>query len=324
MSKTRVPTERSLSPIVQGLLRCPICRAPLERQSETFHCTGYNCAAIFPIIRGVPVLLNELRSVFRINELATEQTGGNEARNLAAWVHRGLPSISVNVAARRNFALMSRFLLRQTARPRVLVVGAGTLGEGFGALLANSTIELVETDVILAPRICILCDAHDLPFDDQSFDGVVAQAVLEHVVDPKRCVEEIHRVLKPQGLVYAETPFMQQVHLGRFDFSRFTHLGHRRLFGRFAELESGVACGPGMALAWSYMYFLLSFARSRTIRRLLKAFAMVTSFPLKYFDYYLADKPGALDAASGYYFLGKKEDSPLTDRDLIQLYEGAF
>jgi len=319
-----VTTERSLSPVVEGLLRCPICRASLERQPETFRCTARNCAAVFPMVRGVPVLLNEARSLFRINEVVSEQTESADRRTLTAWVQRLLPAISVNVAARRNFALMSSLLHRRTAKPRVLVVGAGTLGEGFGALLSDSAIELVETDVIFGPRVCVLCDAHDLPFDDQSFDGVIAQAVLEHVVDPKRCVDEIHRVLKPEGIVYAETPFMQQVHLGRFDFSRFTHVGHRTLFRGFAEFRSGVACGPGMALAWSYMYFLLSFARSRTIRRLLKAFAMVTSFPLKYFDYYLADKPGALDAASGYYFLGKKEDSPLTDRDLIQLYEGAF
>ena len=67
-----------------------------------------------------------------------------------------------------------------------------------------------------------------------------------------------------------------------------------------------------------------SFARSRTIRRLLKAFAMATAFPLKYFDYYLADKPGALDAASGYYFLGRKSQNAISQHELIQLYRGAF
>ena len=32
---------------------------------------------------------------------------------------------------------------------------------------------------------------------DAGVDAVIAQAVLEHVLDPHRCVEEIHRVLKP-------------------------------------------------------------------------------------------------------------------------------
>ena len=124
----------------------------------------------------------------------------------------------------------------------------------------------------------LICDAHDIPFADGSFDAVIAQAVLEHVVDPHRCVAEIHRVLNAQGVVYAETPFMQQVHAGRYDFARFTHLGHRRLFRMFQEIDSGAVCGPGMALAWSYQYFLMSFTTSKTLRKLAGVFARLTSF----------------------------------------------
>ncbi len=143
------------------------------------------------------------------------------------------------------------------------------------------------------------------------------------MLDPSRCVEEIHRVLKPDGLVYAETAFMQQVHGARFDFARFTHLGHRRLFRRFEELDSGALCGPGMALAWAYRYFLLSFVGSRAWRSLLSAFANLTSFYLKYADRWLIDRPGALDAASAVYFLGQCSDHALTGRELITLYRGA-
>jgi ubiquinone/menaquinone biosynthesis C-methylase UbiE len=188
----------------------------------------------------------------------------------------------------------------------------------------NNYLELVETDVSFGERTQLVCDAHDIPFEDKSFDGVIAQAVLEHVADPYRCVQEIHRVLKEKGLVYAETPFMQQVHLGRYDFTRFTHLGHRRLFRKFDELESGIVGGPGTALAWAYQYFWLSFTSVKILRQLLKTFARLTSFYLKYFDYYFDDKAAALDAASGYYFLGRKADFSLSDRELITLYKGAF
>jgi SAM-dependent methyltransferase len=181
---------------------------------------------------------------------------------------------------------------------------------------------LVETDISPGPRTVLVCDAHHLPFQNESFDGVIVQAVLEHVFDPNRCVEEIHRVLKMNAVVYAETPFIQQVHEGRYDFTRFTHLGHRRLFRRFTELESGAACGPGMALAWSYQYFLLSFAESRIIRNAFLVFARLTSFYLKYFDYFLIKKRGALDAASSYYFLGEKSDHTLSDEKLLAHYRG--
>jgi ubiquinone/menaquinone biosynthesis C-methylase UbiE len=168
----------------------------------------------------------------------------------------------------------------------------------------------------------LICDAHDIPFKDEMFDGVIAQAVLEHVVDPIRCVAEIHRVLKTGGLVYAETPFIQQVHMGRYDFTRFTHSGHRRLFRRFTEVASGAICGPGMALAWSYKYFLLSFAESRALRAVLSAFARMSSFFLKYADYYLIHKASSIDGASGVYFIGRKATAILSDRDVIAYYKG--
>mgnify|MGYP006300193703 CR=1 FL=1 len=44
----------------------------------------------------------------------------------------------------------------------------------------------------------------------------------------------------------------------------------------------------------------------------------------KYFDYLLIDKAGTLDAASSFYFLGRKSESILSDRELIRLYKGVM
>ena len=115
---------------------------------------------------------------------------------------------------------------------------------------------------------------------------------------------------------------MQQVHMPPYDFTRFTYLGHRRLFRRFKEIDSGIACGPGMSLAWSYRYFLLSFFESKLIRKIIKAFSSFTSFFLGYFDKYLLKKSGSYDAASAYYFLGKKTNKVISDRELISIYKG--
>ncbi len=111
---------------------------------------------------------------------------------------------------------------------------------------------------------------------------------------------EIHRVLKPNALVYADTPFMQQMHGGRYDFERFSYWGHRRLFRQFeSEVDSGVTCGAAWPLAWSYTHFLRSFARGRHLRHLLNLFANLTSFWLKYFDAYLVRQPAAIAARVG-------------------------
>jgi SAM-dependent methyltransferase len=233
-----------------------------------------------------------------------------------------IPSLSKRIKTKENYLKLAR-LLGEDSPSKVLVVGSGDAGGEIDSLISNCSFELVKTDVTFGPRTVLIRDAHDIPFDDETFNAVIAQAVLEHVVDPYRCVEEIRRVLKKHGLVYAETPFMAQVHFGRYDFTRFTYLGHRRLFRRFNEIESGASSGPGMALAWSYRYFLMSFTSSPSLRALLWAFSGFTSFYLKYFDHFLIDKRGAMDAAAVYYFLGRKEDNVLSDRELIKLYRGA-
>lgn len=42
----------------------------------------------------------------------------------------------------------------------------------------------------------VVADAHKLPFKDKSFDIIICTETLEHVVDPKKSLEEMVRVLK--------------------------------------------------------------------------------------------------------------------------------
>jgi len=292
---------------------------------DSFTCANRACATRFPIVDGIPILLNESNSIFRIDDFTTDRdtfyqsrSGGRVKRFITGWI----PDCSVNVKAEGNFRTFAGALLEGAETASVLVLGGSVFNRGMECLV-DDRIDLVETDVSFGARTQAIVDAHNIPFEDGSFDGVVVQAVLEHVLDPPRCVEEIHRVLKPGGLVYAETPFMQQVHAGPYDFTRFTHLGHRRLFRRFEELESGAVCGPGMALAWTYQYFLMSFFTSNRGRKFATAFAHLTAFWLKWFDPYLIDKPGCLDAASGVYLLARRSESIYPDTDLIASYRGA-
>jgi SAM-dependent methyltransferase len=266
------------------------------------------------------VLIDEATSVHTIADVLAGRSAGfvPTRGRLKRALSRLTAPPSRNVAARANYLRLAE-LLRGTPG-RVLVIGGGLGGDGIDALAG---LDVLVTDVCFGPTTRLVCDAHRLPFADASFDAVVVQAVLEHVLDPAACVAEIHRVLAPDGLVYAETPFMQQVHGGPHDFTRYTQLGHRRLFRRFEELGSGACCGPGMALAWSVQYFLAAFATGPTSKRLLRAQGTALTFALPWVDGWLARRPGGLDAASGFWFLGRRSAGELSDRALIASYRGA-
>ena len=303
---------------------CPRCLSRLIRDKEFMICDNPECKSNFPFVNEIPILISEEKSIFNVEDFIEKRstTFNLNKSKLHSIASKLTPSISINLKAKKNYKKLLSLLLSTSPNPKVLVVGGSIIGEGMETILSEPAITFVEGDITFGPRTQIIFDAHNIPFPDNYFDATIIQAVLEHVVDPYRCVEEVHRVLVSGGLVYAETPFMQQVHMGKYDFNRYTHLGHRRLFRNFSEIESGAVCGPGMALAWAYSHLIYSFFSSRKIRKYLIPFAHITSFFWKYLDYFLIDKPGTLDAASGYFFMGKKSKDVLSDRDLLKLYKG--
>jgi SAM-dependent methyltransferase len=190
--------------------------------------------------------------------------------------------------------------------PRVLIIGGATVGAGIRDLLADKRIEFVESDVVIDERTSLVCDAHTLPFADQSFDGVIVQAVLLYLPEYRRCIEEMLRVLTPGGAVYSEMPFMEQIVGGAYDFYRFTLTGHEYNSRDFERVSSGITGGPAMATAWSIQYLLLSFTENMLFRAAIRIFCKCTLFWMKYLDLLLVTKPGAVDAAAGTYFLGRR------------------
>jgi SAM-dependent methyltransferase len=221
-----------------------------------------------------------------------------------------------NRVAARNIELLMRAL--PGSAPTLLVVGGATVGNGVDAIYRDRRVQVIGFDIVASPVTQFIADAHHIPLPTASVDGVLVQAVLEHVLDPALVVAEIHRVLQSDGLVYAETPFLQQVHAGPYDFTRFTASGHRYLFREFEELAAGPVAGPGTQLLWSVDHLVRGLTRSAyagRVARLLLCWlrALDRLVPARY----------AMDDASAYYFLGRKREGEMSAAEIVAYYGGA-
>jgi SAM-dependent methyltransferase len=277
------------------------------------------CAA-FPTAGGQPVLVDFADSILVKQDVLQSGGGSVIARGegrarKSALLRAMLPS---NDVAEGNARRLLSLAKKSAERPILLVIGGGSPGEGTAPLYDDASIDVVGFDIYASPITQFIADAHRIPMPHESVDAVWIQAVLEHVLDPWAVVTEIHRVLKPGGTVYAETPFMQQVHEGAYDFTRFSESGHRWLFRKFELIDSGVALGPATQFLWSLDHLVRSLFRSVTAGILAK----LALFWIKYFDRFV-DRRHATDAASAVFFLGRKSDRTVAPREMIAHYKGA-
>jgi SAM-dependent methyltransferase len=303
---------------------CPCSlKYQLTKQGDLLLCSFKNCEhnnadSAFKIQNSIPILFSEIRtdtvcSLNKINDYVERPF--SKYTKLKKWF------LGESDITKKNCHKFVNELFKISNLPKVLLVGGGEKGSGTNSLWDNESIEIHSIDIYFSENVDILCDAHYLPLQNDYYDGVWIQAVLEHVVDPSRVVEEINRVLKEQGVVYSETPFMQQVHEGPYDFTRYTVLGHRYLFKKFQQIEIGANGGANLVLAWSIRYFFWALIRNRNIARV---FGIIFTLILTPFERFISTK-SLYDSSSGVYFMGRKSDAKiLTHKELISLYKGQF
>src|ERR1700680_12701 len=134
---------------LQERLICPRCRTPLSARGESFVCKS--CGADYPVISGIPILIDESASGFRISsyEKPRPLTKGERTKRVMRSM---LPKLSLNLAARPNYRQLRELLFALNPKPRVLIIGGATEGAGMIELLRDKRIEFVEADLSIEER----------------------------------------------------------------------------------------------------------------------------------------------------------------------------
>ena len=295
-------------------------------EPEGYQCENPLCTLTsFDSVGSLPILVNpvcpyslDLSSrLFEDYVLVSRSDSHPKLLTILKRIVQGNNKISFN-----NFQELMSLLPKGAS---VLIIGGGTRGSGTQQVYENSTksiIKLYSIDVYPSAEIDCIADAHCLPFPDSFFDCVIIQAVLEHVVSPNQVLSEIYRVTSDYSFVYSEVPFIQSVHEGPFDFTRFTHSGHQLLFSSFHIISTGVHHGPTQSVLFVLSHYsqLLFGKLSRIV--LYSLFARFSRF----IDDRLFSNSRLIDMACGTYVLAQKRSDcsarELTVQFIKSLYLG--
>lgn len=167
------------------------------------------------------------------------------------------------------------------AEPQNFPLGRWNLYIGGAGRVVESYINL---DLYALPGVDVAANAEQLPFLSNVFQRVECDAVLEHVRNPAKVMDEICRVLEPGGYAHIVTPFCHPFHEYPRDYRRFTLDGIKELANQMEVVAEGWRTGPTatvLVFVLEYVKLLLPFRAWRVIAHGVLGWLL---FPFRYLD----------------------------------------
>jgi SAM-dependent methyltransferase len=161
-----------------------------------------------------------------------EKWTGKIERPLRVWTN---PKITDDIYLHFSEILLAVKKYSLYIQGTVLDVGAGK--SPYRSFFKNID-KYIKLDNHNYPGIDIASDiTKKIPLKNDSVDSVVCFQVLEHISEPQKAVNEIHRVLKPKGTCLLTTHMAAPLHGEPYDYFRFTPYGLKKLFEKFSYVE---------------------------------------------------------------------------------------
>jgi len=92
----------------------------------------------------------------------------------------------------------------------------------------------IGSDMREGKGVDVLLDLHDIDLPNETAGTVISLDTLEHVEDPRRAVTELHRIVKPEGIVLIVSVMKFPIHEYPYDYWRFTPKAFESLLKPFA------------------------------------------------------------------------------------------
>lgn len=182
------------------------------------------------------------------------------------------------------------------------------LNVGAGRTRLDSRIRNLE--IVPGENVDYVGSADSIPLPDSSVDLLVTQEVLEHVESPWAAMKEMARVLKPNGKLYLQLPFIIGFHPCPKDFWRFTNEGIVQLAvdSGFLVTETGNTVGSATGfyrVAVEFFSIIISIPLPKLYRPLKACFSLLL-YPIKWLDPIANMSPERFRISGGFYVVCEK------------------
>lgn len=100
----------------------------------------------------------------------------------------------------------------------------------------QKNLEYISAD-LYSPIVDVKADILNLPFEDESFDVVFCNHVLEHIQDDQRAMSELYRVMKKGGWGIFQVPLKSSLLKSYEDFSITDPAERQKHFGQYDHVR---------------------------------------------------------------------------------------
>ena len=242
-------------------LVCPECRAPLDFDDPRCEC-GFRAAPMQPLD------LRPSRPLQRALTMPVDDTSRADLETID--VSRPTVTYRAQPGMRDSSELFSAAAPQLRPGARFLDLGCGPrdqapAAEHFGLRYAGVDYT--------SPAADLLADAHALPFEDATFDAVLAYAVFEHLHNPFLAAAEVARVLVPGGVFFGAVSQGEPFHESYF---------HHTALGTLALLRAAGFRATRLWPSYDTLHSLATMGRypklTRGVIELTHRFAKATPF----------------------------------------------